>query len=776
MVEEMKMNPLTPTHCKQYAPASKLFQSRYALKSLITAKDLAVVNPYANGSRLWAIGANQKNGNVDRFLTSLSIDEWEVEDLIESIKRLTWLYRESDEDEIYSWLDKKSNEWFQQLYSIFLKESEARYNTFDLEYAYFIRLEKGGYARAEDCFFPGGGVSDDTLFPRIHGETYAFGKNKAQQESAKSFLGKLGVKQVGELEQIKVILDSRYLKGSEVPSEDIYVADLERFINFVSEAKHYSYVFSQYFIFKRNDEKWSVPRGVFIDFPFSRTGLSEVNDVFGTGGEKLSDWYEGLGIDTDRIVLFAKSVGVKVGLSVSKINCTNNPRYKYLRSVSGQIFTSTGKNEDYIIEGLEKLCKAKSVPVSKLIWRAMKSSRSYLIARYRKNESNNTNIADSQLLHIVRREKWVPQVGGDFVSPSDASSSLLPEGFAFDPGLEWIKKTNFGEEFQKNSDEQIKKDRLTRDILGTDNKDDIKRIKEFGDLPVEDQVYLLSEYNSRKFTDLPERDSPNPDRRAQRVEDRAVEAPLKGTETRERSVQLGLSDVKKEADVYLRSQYTNSEGVLICQVCKTSMPFKLPDGSYYAEKVEFIKGSSKRHYQNYLALCPNHSAMFKHANGSLDTLKQDFLEISGNELDVDLAGQQTSIYFTRVHTDDIKAVLSAELNTDDALGSVDKEPPIVDSLSGSQDQKEEEAGNSDEAPISLVKNNFDFEFQGIRMPGGLKTWKKAYVYSEGSAWIVSTRKLNVAIFPSKDSAMAWWRDFSEHRGLSDTQMKAARPS
>ncbi|MDB4806905.1 hypothetical protein OAG89_02865 [Pseudomonadales bacterium] len=162
--------------------------------------------------------------------------------------------------------------------------------------------------------------------------------------------------------------------------------------------------------------------------------------------------------------------------------------------------------------------------------------------------------------------------------------------------------------------------------------------------------------------------------------------------------------------------------------------------------------------------------MFKHANGSLDTLKRDFLETTSNDLEVELAGCQTSIYFTRVHADDIKAVLSAELSSEDDSQSEDTEVHIIDSP---HDQVEDD--NPNEAPISLIKNNFDFEFRGIRMPGGLKTWKKAYVYSEGSAWIVSTRKLNVAIFPSKDSAMAWWRDFSEHRGLSDAQIKAARP-
>jgi hypothetical protein len=67
---------------------------------------------------------------------------------------------------------------------------------------------------------------------------------------------------------------------------------------------------------------------------------------------------------------------------------------------------------------------------------------------------------------------------------------------------------------------------------------------------------------------------------------------------------------------------------MICQVCKTPLPFKLDDGSDYFEKVEFLTDLQKRHYQNYLALCPNHAAMFQHANGSAEMIRELFSEIA----------------------------------------------------------------------------------------------------------------------------------------------------
>ena len=50
--------------------------------------------------------------------------------------------------------------------------------------------------------------------------------------------------------------------------------------------------------------------------------------------------------------------------------------------------------------------------------------------------------------------------------------------------------------------------------------------------------------------------------------------------------------------------------------------------------MEFLTDLKKHYHQNYLALCPNHSAMFQHANGSRELMKTMFLGIEGNELEI----------------------------------------------------------------------------------------------------------------------------------------------
>ena len=62
----------------------RLIQAKASLKELLSVTDLGVLLSY-NEPREWAIAATQKNTNSDRFLTSLDIIQWDVD---ESVKYL----------------------------------------------------------------------------------------------------------------------------------------------------------------------------------------------------------------------------------------------------------------------------------------------------------------------------------------------------------------------------------------------------------------------------------------------------------------------------------------------------------------------------------------------------------------------------------------------------------------------------------------------------------------------------------------------------------------
>ena len=196
--------------------------------------------------------------------------------------------------------------------------------------------------------------------------------------------------------------------------------------------------------------------------------------------------------------------------------------------------------------------------------------------------------------------------------------------------------------------------------LGFSDVDTLERARQFAALPLVEQNRVLAEYSAQQKADLPHHEPGNPERRAERVAQQAADAPERRTEYRTRSVQLEVEAVKQEAESYLRQQYTNADDEMICQVCHAALPFKLDDGRYYVEKVEFIRELTKRHRENYLALCPNHSAMFQHVNASKDSLKKRFLEMKGNELDVVLAHTDHAIFFTKTHIADLKTIIEVD--------------------------------------------------------------------------------------------------------------------
>ena len=77
------------------------------------------------------------------------------------------------------------------------------------------------------------------------------------------------------------------------------------------------------------------------------------------------------------------------------------------------------------------------------------------------------------------------------------------------------------------------------------------------------------------------------------------------------------------------------------------------------ETVEFLKDLERHHKQNDLALCPNHRARFRSANGTLDEMKAMFEDMAGDRLEVVLGQRDHTIYFTKTHRQDLLAVIAA---------------------------------------------------------------------------------------------------------------------
>jgi hypothetical protein len=222
------------------------------------------------------------------------------------------------------------------------------------------------------------------------------------------------------------------------------------------------------------------------------------------------------------------------------------------------------------------------------------------------------------------------QVNSSGGSRNTQRAELLPAGFTFDPG--WPRISRPCEGFSLRYDEQNR---------------------------------ALAEWERRKNVALPDQEPGNPDRRRDRIITHSATAPRRRTEQRTRSVAVNREEVREEAKQYLQQRYTNEDAELICQICKDVLPFRLSDESFYFEAVELLPELTRHYDQNYLCLCPNHAAMFKHANGSRDTLKDRLRDQTENELNVVLARRDEVIYFNRTHLADLGAIIDADENSED---------------------------------------------------------------------------------------------------------------
>lgn len=685
--DAMTTGSLIPALDETHAPARDLVRGRRALKDLLTDDDLSFLLDRQQTPVKWAKSASQKNSRADRFLSDLITKELTRERFIQII--VDKAYRSCDTD-FMEWLRAKPLPWHQQFYATLYGLLDERRRWDDkwdrISRCKVVRLRDGGYESGRKCHFPSDELEEGELLGIVDERVYRSGDSKEQRDEARKFLEAVGVREVDEVEKIKALLKSNYTKNRNTVPIDWkkYEKDLKRFMTLCEKDKGHAELFRDYYVLQREDGSWVKPRDVYLDSPYQDTRLSA---FYGTLPEerrartKLGDAYLNFGIDYERLVAFASAVGVADRLEIQRFDesTKSGERLKRLRNKTPGNHTRFEEYQDYFIEGLDDAISSRCVEVSELVWETLaECDFDWWKAKYRKNRDRGyVSGLHSHLANQLMDSEWIPQKDGTFVRPADALRERLPSGFHIDTGWEWLDRIGF-ESYRRRAEQEesertvdtVDEERRAKEA-GFKDRESMERARRFSELPEEEQEKVLEEYERRAPEQLPNHQSPNPDRRASRVHEEGLRALERKYEQRSRSVSVDPEGTKKQAGEYLRHQYSDGEGTMICQVCQGELPFKLPSGEYYFEKVRFLDELVRNHRENYLALCPLHAAMYMHARTSPKSLLQALKDLNGRELKVTLAEKSETIYFTTNHINDIRAKVKSEEKNLSRCGRID---------------------------------------------------------------------------------------------------------
>lgn len=626
-------------------------------------KDLIIILNDDYITPMWVANAPLRNSRSDDFLSMLEINEYKVSDFVTVLSDMP--------DHIYNWIRGKSDEWHQQLYAMLADyinnapDNMLQSRIGALLKLKIVRLTDNTYEQGKNCFFPDESDAQDKQMPRVNREVYSTGANKAQQDKAKFFLDKIGVRVVGEVEQIETLLKINY--SQDAVNNKMFnpkIKDIKRFIKFIDNEPSQFRMFENAYIFKCNTGKWGLPKQIYLDGPFLETGLSTFYDAISEKAVcwQLSDEYKDLKISHQRIGEFAKKVG-----AISCLKIVKKQGYKWI---------------DYGIEQLACHLQQTSLPISRLIWNVLVNCElSHDYSYFCRSEQSRVyyyDVGKSEIINMLSDQSWVPQKSSTdsivFVAPKNADSMLLPDGFAFDNGWTWLKKVSFGS-LIKLRDELKRQEELKNNTEVQQNELAAKRIG-FSSLSEAQELAEAKKRDPQGFARwlagtikpiFPKKKSPDPVRRSDKMEEAMADAPQKKYEERPRSVRTTSNTLDTEK--YLRLSYENEDGQLICQICKDVMPFKKRNNEFYLEKVEiFTKEYLKREHQShYLALCPLCSAKYKEYVKSdpsqMNEIRDSLLRGELHEIPINL-DEDTTIQFVDTHFDDLKDSIICDNNAD----------------------------------------------------------------------------------------------------------------
>ncbi|MFT5294933.1 MAG: hypothetical protein ACI9YH_000943 [Colwellia sp.] len=668
--KEFQTENIVPCQDNKHLISQNVYESPASFRHTFDIDDLKYFVSREEEDINWLVYTQGKRQK--QFISDLQINKWDIEELYEFIDNVAGddavLYCEEEELQAFkSWFISKDIQWIKEFYCLLHKECDGEddygeqpikgVNSFSI-----LLTQDKELVCANECYFPTKLAQNDVYV--LHKKFYPRKKDDVDIKVDK-FFNLIGVNTYGDKEKISLILKECYDTDNKNLYFKEHISHLKLFINYYLNNKDDSDFFKSQNIIFTNVEKYSLPKDVYLTFDYTKFYSDTYFDYYfclfsdsSTFG--ISELYLECGIEIDILSNFFKWLGCISDIKIIKSSTWFNPESSQLHKSYGKR-TSYEDDVDYTINHLQEML-SQIDDFSVLLWQVLsKQYKRYFHAKakYRSNKSEYYNYADSQLLYHLKANDWIPTINGQFLNPKEITRATIIPWYLEDKNIElWEDIQLFYNEDREN--EQTDEKRIKAAELGFDTLEKLESAKWFNGLSVDERKRFKTDVENRKANEreFPNQTSRNPEHREAKVKEEGKIAPIKEKEVRERSVAINKNEVIEQAKEYLTDQYTDDDGIQWCQICEKELPFrKLKGGEYYFEASEYNKKIEKSIYQNYLCLCPNHSAMFKHANEYTGSLT-DLLDLAANNrVEIKLAGEIEAICFTDKHLLDLQAVL-----------------------------------------------------------------------------------------------------------------------
>lgn len=665
IISRMKTTPLVPTHAKGHAPAQELLQSLNDIRRVISDKEM----PFFTGKDdcTWATGV-LKDSDADRLLRSLGIPSWEWNELAQSVDA-RWGYHVNtiERDKNIQWLAQQTDDWMNKWYDL-LRQAQNNLSSpvrWHISYYPIIRTQTDDHLKPSDVYFPTdttGSITDS--LPRVKAAVLQ-GSSKTRNEHVRKFLADIGVREVGEREEIQAILNTYYTQDGEDVTDKQHRSHIKRFIAWWKEEKEAT-LFQEYYIFRDDTDNYRQPSQCYIDRPFQETGLAVLANIDYFSSYALWNGYKKL----DGFIDFARAAGVLFALQLKKdsINIYNDPHGRKW-DVSGNRIRGYGINSDWTIHRIDVLLKSKQKGISLLVWKTMSNANpECLTATYRPNRSYSLQTHPSTLVIKLRDNAWIPDRKGVFRYPAEMTREELPSDFIYDDRNGWLAAIGFGSNAIKKTKEYQQKQEFARQLgFSVEIIDEIEKLPPDERSSAENEFLALLKKKNQAPASSP---SSNPERRRSKGCTRAQDA----AEIERKIAKLTKRLNKIDATPYLILHESNEDDDVICQICGGPMPFKYKPANAeeerdYFEAVQFVRGVTKEHEANHLALCPNCAAEYKYACTTPEEERVRRVLALNSEGDESLLvirldmPNHTSLRFTQSHVIDLQAALEDDFQS-----------------------------------------------------------------------------------------------------------------